>query len=113
MKEFTSINKPLGADGNFKAAAGLDGAMLIAKIEVGYPVEKLLSPILDAGDKLVDKIEALIPGDQKAMAQAAKEDFRAAIMKLITEQTQAQSLSAPALDDGSDVTPSVEPDQKA
>lgn len=94
MKEFTSINKPLGADGNFKAALGLEGQMLTAKIEVGYPVAKLAEPILKAGDDLVDKIEALIPGDQKAMATAAKADFRAAVMKLITEQT-TQALAEP------------------
>lgn len=87
-----AITRPLGTDGNFKASLSVVGDQIEANVKVQYPVMKLVEPIMGVADSLVDKLEQLIPGDQKAMAQAAKADFRAAILKAIQDQVAVKPL---------------------
>lgn len=55
MKEL--LNVPVGGDGG-KFSVQVEGGQL--KLEIGYPVAKLLEPIKE---KVLDKIKALIPGN--------------------------------------------------
>ena len=85
-KQLFQVEKELGGDGA-KAAAGLSvsGEALELGIKVTYPLAKIVEPAGLIIDQLVDKLEALIPGDQKAMAAQAKADARAALVKALSE----------------------------
>lgn len=89
MKELASFEQGIGGDGGkLQGKLGVEGADLTAQINVKYPIEKVVEPVLKVVDGLVDKLEALIPGDQKKRAEQAKLDARAAIVKAITETPQ-------------------------
>lgn len=86
MKELVSFEQALGGDGaKLSGKVGTESSDLTVQIAVKYPVEKIVEPALKVIDSLVDKLEALIPGDQKAMATAAKADAREAILKALTD----------------------------
>lgn len=92
MNKFGSIEQNLGADGKVKGSVGVEGADLKVQAEISYPVEKIITPVFQVVDSLIDKLEALIPGDQKALAAGAKSDAREAILKAIGNLgTQAQA----------------------
>lgn len=96
MKELVSFEQAIGGDGaKLKGQLGTEAADLKLQVAVSYPVEKILEPALKVIDGLVDKLEALIPGDQKAMAASAKADARAAILKALTGEEKAPELPAP------------------
>lgn len=92
MKDLYKTEQPLGSDGGkFGGGVGIDNTDLVAHVEIRYPVLKLAEPILNKVDDFLDKIEQLIPGDQKAMAEAAKQDLRAAVLAYIgSKGTEAQ-----------------------
>jgi hypothetical protein len=87
MKELAKIEKDLGSDGGkLSGALGIVGADLSLQISVSYPIVKVAEPILKISDALVDKLEALIPGDQKELADKAKLEARAELIKYLSEQ---------------------------
>ena len=89
MKNLASFEQAIGGDGGkLQGKLGVEGKDLTAQISVKYPIEKVVEPVLTVVDQLVDKLEALIPGDQKNMAAQAKIDAREAIVKALTEQAQ-------------------------
>lgn len=87
MKDLVKFEKEIGGDGA-KASGSLsvDASVIQASVVVSYPIAKVVEPILKAGDQLVDKLEALIPGDQKLVAAQLKQELREEVMKLIQEQ---------------------------
>lgn len=99
MKELVSFEQALGGDGaKLHGKVGVVSTDLTVQVAVAYPVEKIIEPAMKVIDGLVDKLEALIPGDQKSMAASAKADARAAILKALTgEDAQpAAELPSPA-----------------
>lgn len=85
MKELGKFEQELVDGGKAKAAIGVEGVMLSAQISVQYPIAKIVEPALAAVDTLVDKLEALIPGDQKALAAKAKQEARDLIVASLAE----------------------------
>jgi len=86
MKELVKFEKEVGGDG--AKAAGVikvEGDQLKATVEIGMPLSKVVEPVMTQFDKLVDKLEALIPGDQKAMAATLKAEAREELVKLLSE----------------------------
>lgn len=85
-KQLLAFEKEIGGDGAKAAGAiGVEGDQLKASVAVTFPLAKVIEPVGTVIDQLVDKLEALIPGDQKAMAAQAKADARAAIVKALSE----------------------------
>ncbi len=95
-KSLISFENDLGGDGA-KVAGGLGvaGDQLQADVRVTYPIAKIIEPAAKVIDGLVDKLEALIPGDQKAMAASAKADARAALIKALSENQEQTAVEAP------------------
>lgn len=85
MKSLGSFEKPIGDAGKVSGAAGFEDGQLKAKLEVSYPAEKVAEPLFRVTDGMVDKIEQLIPGDQKEMAERLKAEARSQILKILTE----------------------------
>lgn len=80
MKEIVSA--PIGGDGG-KASVVIEKGMVVAKVE--YPVVKVLEPVVSAANSAIDKLEELIPGDQKAAAQLIKAKFKEELDKAVAE----------------------------
>jgi hypothetical protein len=78
MKEL--IKKQIGGDGA-SVAVTVDEANL--NLQVSYPLAKLVEPVAELLDKAIDKVEALIPGDQKGTAQDLKAEVREQLAKLL------------------------------
>lgn len=79
----TITEQEIGGDG---ATAGLyvDGGKLTVKI--GYPIEKLISPITDVLDMAITKLEDTIPGDwDKALLEPIRAEAKAALIKVLSE----------------------------
>ena len=90
MKQLAQVEQAVGGDGaKLNGALGIDQSDIVAQVEVRYPIAKVIDPVMEIVDKLVDKLEAVIPGDQKGMAMQAKADARAAIVKALSEKPQA------------------------
>ena len=88
MKNLVEFEQPIGGDGaSASGALGVENMKLKAKIEIAYPLEKVVEPVLKIVDGLVDNLEKFIPGDQLAMAASAKADARASILKALSDQT--------------------------
>lgn len=96
MREITKIDHAFGDAGNGKLALGVEASDLVVEGSVTYkiPLSKVVDPVMNVVDGLIDKLEQLIPGDQKAMAEAAKADARAALVKVFSES--APEVAAPA-----------------
>lgn len=76
------ITKEIGGDG---AAAELligDGKLAV---QVSYPLEKIIEPLTSVVDKVVDKLEQFIPGDQTGLAAQIKADARKELAELLAE----------------------------
>lgn len=72
----------LGADGG-KAGLYADEGMI--KFELGYPIAKLVDPIMAKLEPLKDKIESIIPGTwDKPILDKAFDDLKAEIVKLLS-----------------------------
>lgn len=76
----------------YEHAIGGDGAMVGLYIEGGmlvekfaYPLDKVLSPVKDLIGRGVDKLEVLIPGDQKELAEKLKKEAFDNLVKLLSE----------------------------
>jgi hypothetical protein len=91
MKEFVSFDKPIGGDGlHAKGSVGVDGSDFVAKVEAKFPISNVIEPAMKVVDGFADKVEAWIPGDQKAMFAALKVEARDELVKLLAEQVAAQ-----------------------
>lgn len=88
-KKIVDFDKALGGDGaQVVGALSVVGETLEAKIAVTYPLEKVLTPAYEVIDKLIDKVEKLIPGDQSALAAGLKEDARRELLQLLSEKKE-------------------------
>lgn len=85
MKDLGKFEQDIVDGGKAEASLGIDGEMLSAQIAIKYPIAKIVEPALKAVDSLVDQLEDLIPGDQKAIAQKAKAEARASIVAALAE----------------------------
>lgn len=101
-KTIYTHKQKLGEHGEAEAKLGVNGENLRVEVSATAhyekPISEIAEPILKVADSFVDKIEALIPGDQKAMAAAAKADFRKAVvdgLKGLAPEIQPQ-VEAPA-----------------
>lgn len=79
----TIFETEVGGDGA-KAGVYIQGKQFEAKI--GIPVEKILEPAFKIIDSAIDKIEALVPGDQTGLAARLKAEARIEALELLTEQ---------------------------
>lgn len=90
QKKIVGFDKDLGSDGaKVNGALGIDGENLVANVAVTYPLAKVIEPVMKGVDNLVDKLEALIPGDQKGLAAKLKQEAREEILELIANQAKA------------------------
>jgi len=86
MKNIVSVDKPIGDDGlAVKGALGVDKSDLVAQVEARFPIAKVVEPAMKVIDGMVDKIEALIPGDQKQLAANLKAEAREELIKMLSE----------------------------
>lgn len=76
------ITKEIGSDG--AAAELLVGEGKLA-VQVSYPLEKIVQPLTSVVDKVVDKLEQFIPGDQKNLAEEIKASARKELAELLAE----------------------------
>lgn len=97
MKQLAAYSHQIGDKGSAQASAAVDGSDLVieAKVQYRQPIQPLVDKVMGPVDQLIDKLEALIPGDQKSLAAGAKADARAAIVKALSSETQPQA-EAPA-----------------
>lgn len=87
MKSLVSFDQEVGGDGLMaKGALGVEGVNLVAQVQMTYPLEKVVEPVMQVVDSLLDKVEAWIPGDQKAMAAQFKLEAREQLVKLLAEE---------------------------
>lgn len=87
MKSLVSIDKEVGGDGALVSAAlGVRLTNLVAQVEVTYPIEKIIEPATKALDKLLDKLEKVIPGDwDKPLIEKVKAEYKEELLKLLAE----------------------------
>lgn len=76
------VTKEIGGDG--AAAELLIGEGKLA-IQVSYPLEKIIEPLTSIVDKVVDKLEQFIPGDQTGLAADIKKQAREELAELLAE----------------------------
>ena len=84
----------LGGDGA-KVGAYIEGADLTVKAT--YPLGKVLEPVNKVIDEIIDKVEAWIPGDQKAIAEGMKADAHKRLIALLSEGA-VEAAPAPAVE---------------
>ena len=73
----------LGSDGGL-AGFYIDGKMV--EVKVGYPIAKLLDPVLEKLNPLADRLKELIPGNfEDAIVDDLVVKIKAEVVKLITE----------------------------
>lgn len=86
MKTIAEISKPVGGDG-----AQVHGGLYIAeknlkmKVECDYPLEKILEPATKAIDSALAKLEKVIPGDQTALLEKVKADYKRELIEFLGE----------------------------
>lgn len=87
MKRIAGFEQDLGTHGGkAKGDLGIDGNDAVIQIQARYPLQAIIEPVGRVIDQLVDKLEAVIPGDQKEMAAKAKAEVRAQLVKALSEQ---------------------------
>lgn len=90
MKKIVGIDQEFGG-GDVKGSVGaqlsIEGSDLVADVSLKgkIPLEKVLVPVNKVIDQIIDKVEALIPGDQTALAAGLKADAHAQLVKLLSE----------------------------
>lgn len=87
MKQLAAYSQQLGERGSAQGMVGVEGSDLVAKVSVEYrhPIDDLVQRVQGPANALIDKIEQWIPGDQKEEAEKLKSEFRAQIVKAISE----------------------------
>lgn len=86
MKELFKKDFDLGSDANGQVLLAVDPLVLKLSVSADYPVVKIIEPATQAVDKMLDKLEKLIPGDwDKPIIEKVKEEFREELIKLLTE----------------------------
>lgn len=87
MKKIVSFDKAIGSDGlEIEAAVGVEASNLKARVELTYPIEAVIQPATKAADKLLDKLEKLIPGDwDKPIIEKLKQEFRQELVEALSE----------------------------
>lgn len=87
MKKIVSFDKAIGGDGlEIEAAVGVEASNLKARVELTYPIEAVIQPATKAADKLLDKLEKLIPGDwDKPIIEKLKQEFRQELVEALSE----------------------------
>lgn len=100
MKQLAAYSHQLGDQGSAQALAAVDGGDLVVEVKASYrqPIAPIVEKVMGPVDDLIDKLEALIPGDQKALAAGAKADVRAAIVKALSEEQAPQIAAQDAID---------------
>ena len=91
MKELAKYETEIGHSGiHAKGSVGVEASNLKFEVAVSgsVPLEKIIDPVMAQVDKLVDKLEALIPGYQTAMAAELKAETREAIVKALSEKPE-------------------------
>lgn len=79
----TVYEHDIGGDGG-KAGLYISGAMV--EVKVGYPVEKLIAPVLEKLNPLAEKLKEIIPGNfEDAVVNDLVVKIKAEVVKLITE----------------------------
>ena len=87
MKEIAKYEQAIGGDGGtVKAALGVEQSNLVAKVEVAYPLIKIVEPATKALDNSLDKLKAAIPGTwDDALIEEFKANYKAELVKLASE----------------------------
>lgn len=105
MKTIAEYNHQIGEQGQAVAIAAIDKSDLVVRVQMEFrqPVAPIVDKVMGPVDALIDKLEALIPGDQKAIATAGKAEIREQVLKILSEESQpepVQIAAQDAIDDG-------------
>jgi hypothetical protein len=77
------IEKPIGGDGG-KVVLDIDAGNV--ELKVSYPLAKVLSPVTDIIDVVINKVEAAIPGEwDKAVLEPIRLAAKAELIALLSE----------------------------
>jgi len=86
MKQIAEFNKELGDGASATGALVIEEQLLKAKVEVSYPVSKIVEPATKALDQLLDKIKAAIPGTwDDVLIDKFKAEYKDDLVKIISE----------------------------
>lgn len=89
MKSIVSFDQAVGGDGlKVQGGLGVEGTDLVAQVKAVFPIAQVIEPAMKVLDGMVDKIEQIIPGDQKGIAAGLKADAREQLMKLVAAQAK-------------------------
>lgn len=87
MKELIGYHKDLGeSGGKVSGVVGVSADHFKLELSAEYPIEKLIEPATKAADSLIDKLEAVIPGDQKAFFGKLKAEYKEELIKFLSEK---------------------------
>lgn len=86
MKELYVLEKNIGSDGlSVSGTIGIEESNVKVAISLEYPIEMILQPATKALDKLLDKIEKIIPTDwDKPYIEKLKVEYKQELIKLLT-----------------------------
>lgn len=93
MKELYKINEQAG-EAHIDGSVGIDTENVSLTFTVKHPHKAITDKIFAFADSVIDKLEDVIPGDQKEMAVKAKAEVREFAMKLLG--VPAPAVEAPA-----------------
>ena len=87
MKNLYVIEKNVGSDGlAVSGAIGIEESNVKVAIALEYPIAMILEPATKALDKLLDKVEKLIPTDwDKPYIEQLKVEYKQELIKLLSQ----------------------------
>lgn len=85
----TVYEKTFGGSDEGKAGIYVDGADLVQQAR--YPLVKIIQPATNALDKLLDKLEAAIPGSwDKPLIEKLKTEYKKELVELLAAKLPEQ-----------------------
>ena len=86
MKTIVEFNKDLATDVHAQGGLVVADGHLVAKVEVKYPLVKVAKPLTDGIHSILDKVEAIIPGDwDKGIIEKLKLEADEVVAKTLSE----------------------------
>lgn len=82
MKELYTINEQAG-EAQIDGAVGVDSENILLKFQIKHPHKQVTDKIFAFADSIIDKLEEVLPGDQKSLATKAKSEVREFAMNLL------------------------------
>lgn len=84
MKRIVGFDNDLGG-GKVGGELGVSGSDVEANIHFKFPIASILAPVEKVVGDGLDKIEQLIPGDQKVFFEGLKKELMEQLVKVLSE----------------------------